>query len=417
MKSDLDAIMQANDIDVLLAIGPGQHNPSMVYLTGGAHLTGADLIKKRGEPAVLFHGSMERDEAAKTGLVTRAYSNYRMSDYLKETADAMHPNGDRAAAVAVRYCHMFSDLGISAGRVAVYGRVEMNTFYPIFAELQKRMPEITLVGDFGGAILGEAMLTKDEAEVERIRRMGKITTEVVGKVADYLTSQKVGEGEALIGADGQPVTIGRVKGLIDLWLSERGAENPEGTIFSIGHDAGVPHSTGDPDQVIRLGQPIVFDIFPCEAGGGYYYDFTRTWCLGYAPAAVQGIYDQVRTVFQNLLRELKPGTHFTQYQRLTCEMFEEMGHPTVLNQPDTEEGYVHSVGHGVGLRIHERPASGQMALPGDFLAPGSVVTIEPGLYYPARNLGVRLEDTVYVRPDGTIEVLAEYPLDLVLKMK
>jgi Xaa-Pro aminopeptidase len=98
-------------------------------------------------------------------------------------------------------------------------------------------------------------------------------------------------------------------------------------------------------------------------------------------------------------------------------MFEEMGHPTVLNQPETETGYVHSLGHGLGLRVHERPFSGPTALPEDILAPGSVVTVEPGLYYPERGLGVRLEDTVCVRADGKIEVLAEYPKDLVLKMK
>ena len=50
MKSDLDAIMQANDIDVLLVVGPAQHNPAMFYLTGGGHITGADLFKKRGAP-------------------------------------------------------------------------------------------------------------------------------------------------------------------------------------------------------------------------------------------------------------------------------------------------------------------------------------------------------------------------------
>jgi Xaa-Pro aminopeptidase len=312
---------------------------------------------------------------------------------------------------------MFSDLGISAGRVALYGVVDLSMAYPIFVELQKRMPEITLVGDLGSAILGTAMLTKDEAEVERIRQMGKVTTQVVGRVADYLTSQKVGEGEALVGEDGQPVTIGRVKGLINLWLAELGAENPEGTIFAIAHDAGVPHSSGEPGDVIRLGQPIVFDIFPCEAQGGYFYDFTRTWCLGYAPAEVKGIYEQVRTVYQTVMKELKPGTQYYEYQKLACEMFEEMGHPTVLNQPDTEEGYVHSLGHGLGLHIHERPFSGASALPEDKLLPGSVVTVEPGLYYPARGLGVRLEDTVWVRPDGSIEILAEYPLDLILPMK
>lgn len=55
-----------------------------------------------------------------------------------------------------------------------------------------------------------------------------------------------------------------------------------------------------------------------------------------------------------------------------------------------------------------------MAPATDILAPGSVITIEPGLYYPERNLGVRLEDTVYVRPDGTFEIPAAYPMDLVL---
>jgi Xaa-Pro aminopeptidase len=411
VKSDIDAIMQANNVDVLLVVGPGQHNPSMVYFTGGGHLTGADLIKKRGEPPVLFHGSMERDEAAKTGLATRSYSLYPLSECIKEA------NGDRVQGAAIRYKRMFSDLGISAGRVALYGQVDMSTAWPVFSALRDRMPEITLGGDVGGAILGKAMMTKDEAEIEHIRRMGKITTEVVGMVADYLTSQKVGDGETLTGPDGQPVTIGRVKGLINLWLSERGAENPEGTIFSIGHDAGVPHSSGEPEQAIRLGQPIVFDIFPCEAGGGYFYDFTRTWCLGYAPDAVQGIYEQVQTVFNTVLREMKPGERFYEYQKLTCDMFEEMGHPTVQNQPETEEGYVHSLGHGLGLRVHERPFSGSTASREDILAPGSIVTVEPGLYYPERGLGVRLEDTVCVRADGTIEVLAEYPKDLVLKMK
>ena len=47
--------MQANQLDALLVTGPGQHNPAMVYLTGGGHLTSADLIKERGEEAVLFY--------------------------------------------------------------------------------------------------------------------------------------------------------------------------------------------------------------------------------------------------------------------------------------------------------------------------------------------------------------------------
>ena len=313
--------MQANDIDVLLVHGNAQHNPAMVYLTGGGHVTGADLIKKRGEPAVLFHASMERDEAAKSGLVTRSFSKYPIRGLLQEA------NGDPVAAQALRYCHMFADLGITGGRVAIYGRADLSTAFPVFYELQKQMPDITLVGDVGGTILGTAMATKDAAEVERIRQMGKITTGVVGQVADYLSSQPV-RGDYLVGPDGEPLTLGRVKGLINLWLAERGVENPEGTIFAIGRDAGVPHSSGNPADIMRLGQTIVFDIYPCEAGGGYFYDFTRTWCLGYAPDEVQDVYQQVRTVFETLKSELKPNLHFSHYQERTCELFEAMGHPT-----------------------------------------------------------------------------------------
>ncbi len=410
MKSDLDAIMQANDVDVLLVTGPAQHNPAMVYLTGGGHLTNADLIKQRGKPAVLFHASMERDEAAKTGLETRSYNSYPYKHLLDEA------KGDRVKASALRYVKMFSDLGITSGRVALYGMVDLSAAYPVFSEFQRMMPEITLMGDPQGKLLSAAMITKDELEVERIRQMGRITVEVVQKVADYLTHQQV-QDEVLVGQDGSPITIGLVKGLINLWLAERGAENPEGTIFAIGKDAGVPHSGGNPTDVIRLGQPIVFDIFPCEAGGGYFYDFTRTWCLGYAPEPVKAVYDQVLLVYKEMMKDLEMGVHFGEYQRRTCEMFEEMGHPTVMNNPETEVGYVHSLGHGVGLHIHERPFSGFTASPEDKLVSGAVFSVEPGLYYPDRGMGVRLEDTVWVRPDGVIETVVEYPLDLVLPMK
>ena len=415
MRRDLDSIMLANDIDVLLVVGSGQHNPAMVYLTGGGHFTTADLIKKRGKKGVLFHHAMERDEAAaaaaRSKLVTRSYSKYPLAAFHKKAG------GNRVLAAAMRYQQMLTDMGITGGRVALFGRVDLAQAFPIFFELQKLMPDLVLVGDVGNIILGTAMMTKDPAEIERIRRMGRITIDVVSQVADFLTSQRVGPNETLIDEAGQPVTIGRVKSLINLWLAERGAENPEGTIFAIGRDAGVPHSSGNPEHVIRLGQPIVFDIYPCETGGGYFFDFTRTWCLGYAPDYVQGIYDQVRTVFQTVRAEMKAGTRYADYEVLACQMFEEMGHATIHNQPDTEEGLVHGLGHGVGLHIHERPSSNPLAPAEDVLAPGNVVTIEPGLYYPERGLGVRIEDTVFVREDGTIEVLVPYPLDLVLPMK
>ncbi len=411
MKTDLDAILQSNNLSALLVTGPGQHNPAMVYLTGGGHLTQADLIKPLGKPAILFHGAMEREEAARTGLLTRGYNHYPYRQLIQEA------NGDRVKAAALRYQKMLHDAGVTSGRVALFGVTDLSVTFPIFSALQALMPEIALVGDSEGKILAEAAFSKDAAEIERIRKMGQITVGVVSRVAEYLTAQQVGANETLIGEDGAPVTIGKVKRLINLWLAEAGAENPEGTIFAIGHDAGVPHSTGTTADPIRLGQSIVFDIYPCEAGGGYFYDFTRTWCLGYAPAEVQKAYDQVLSVYDQVYSELQPGAPFVDYQNITCQLFEEMGHPTVGSTPETEEGYVHSLGHGVGLHIHERPFSGAGASPEDKLLPGAVITLEPGLYYPSRGFGIRLEDSLWVRPDGKIEKLVDYPMTLVLPMK
>jgi Xaa-Pro aminopeptidase len=406
MKSDLDSIMQSQDIDALLITGPAQHNPAMFYLTGGGHMTHADLIKKRGEAPILFYNSMERDEAARTGLLTRNLGDYRLVELIKQT-------GSSIQAHALRYQKMLVDAGVTAGRVALYGKRDAGEIFAIFSSLQALLPEITFVGQLDDSLLLDAMATKDEGEVERIRRMGKITVDVVGEVADLLTSQKV-KDETLVRPDGQPLTIGDVKTQINLWLTERGAENPEGTIFSIGRDAGVPHSTGTAADPIRLGQTIVFDIFPCEQGGGYYYDFTRTWCVGYAPDEVLSLYEDVYQVYYQLLGELKAGTPCPDYQRRTCELFEERGHPTIHSDPQTMNGYVHSLGHGVGLHVHERPWFGRNASTLDVLVPGAVFTMEPGLYYPERGMGVRLEDSLWVRPDGQMEILADFPMDLVL---
>jgi Xaa-Pro aminopeptidase len=166
-----------------------------------------------------------------------------------------------------------------------------------------------------------------------------------------------------------------------------------------------------------LGQTIVFDIFPCEKGSGYFYDFTRTWCLGYAPEEAQQLYNQVKTVYDNVVSELETGLNAAHFQDRTCELFEAMGHKTTRQDPSIESGYVHSLGHGLGLNVHEKPWFSRKDDPSNSLVPGSVFTIEPGLYYPEKGMGVRLEDTYYVTQDGSFENFVDYPMALVLEMK
>ncbi len=412
MKSDLDSLMQARNLDAFIIFGNAEHNPPMYYMTGGGHVSHAAIIKKRGVEAVYFYNDMERDEAAKSGLKLIPYSKYDYNELLKQA------NGNLLLASAMRYKLMFEEAGVTKGAVGVYGTYDVSAVFGALTHLQELQPSLRFVGEAReDSLFLRAMETKDESEVARIRKMGKITTAVVDKVREYLTSCDVNQDEVLLKEDGSPLTVGDVHAKIRLWVSEQGAELPSGFIFAIGRDAGVPHSAGNPSDLMKLGQTIVFDIYPAEAGGGYYYDFTRTWSLGYATPEAQALFDQVKEIYDRLNENFDLNVPFKEYNKMTCEYFESKGHATPLNSKAPIEGYVHSLGHGVGLNIHERPFSGLTASDDQRLAPGVVITSEPGLYYPEKGMGFRIEDTLWVRPDGVMEKLAEYPYDFVLPMK
>ncbi len=406
MKSDLDRLMDSSGLDALLVRGGSEHNPAMAYFTGRGHLTQGYLLKKRGQPPVLFHASMERDEAGLSGLQTKNLADYNPIELLRQAG------GDTLQASVLLQRRILEEFDVR-GRVAIYGTVELGPAYSVLRRLERELPEIEFVGEAENeSVLLRARETKDADEVERIRQMGRTTAGVVAEVATYLTSLQARDG-ILVTRDGQPVTVGDVKRRIHLWLAMRGAQHPEALIFAQGYDAAVPHSTGKDEQPITLGQPIIFDIFPCEAGG-YYYDFTRTWCLGRAPEEVQKLHGEVRAAHRAALERLRPEALCREVQAAVCDLFERQGHPTLRTDPQSERGYVHGLGHGVGLAIHEAPSFSHLDTNRDRVQSGSVFTIEPGLYYPERNVGVRLEDTVWMRPDGTVEILAEFPYDLVL---
>ncbi len=409
MKSDLDRLMNEKNLDALLVTGPAAHNPAMYYFTGGVHLTGGALLKKRGNGAVLLHWPMERDEAARTGLATRNAMDY---DYMELVKQA---NGDRAQAMVGVYRRLLEEFGVQ-GRVSLYGRVDLGPAFRTFNSLGQALPGVTLVGEGDHPVITEAAATKDADEIECIRAMGRTTTAVVGEVADFLTSHREKDG-VLVNTGGSPLTVGEVKRNINRWLLDRDAENPEGCIFAIGRDSAVPHSEGNPDDAIPIGKTIVFDIFPQEPGGGYFYDFTRTWCVGHAPDEVWAVYQDVLDCYQHVRGPMRAGGLCRDYQVMACEFFKARGHVTIMEDPKTEEGYVHGLGHGIGLNIHESPVLSHLESNKDALQPGAVFSVEPGLYYPEKGIGVRLEDSVWVTPEGTVETLAEFPMDLVLPLR
>jgi Xaa-Pro aminopeptidase len=184
MKSDLDALMQASDLDAILVFGDAEHNPPMYYFTGGGHVRDALLIKKMGKEPVLFYNDMERDEAAKSGLKTVSYEEFPIRDFLEQARD------DMLAAYSLRHQRILSEYGLSSGRTAVYGKVDISEKFGILMSLMKLMPEAEFIGEHRtDSVLRRAMETKDDVEVARIRQMGAVTTTVVRMVQDYLTSR------------------------------------------------------------------------------------------------------------------------------------------------------------------------------------------------------------------------------------
>jgi Xaa-Pro aminopeptidase len=101
---------------------------------------------------------------------------------------------------------------------------------------------------------------------------------------------------------------------------------------------------------------------------------------------------------------------------MTCEFFEKRGHPTIASDSKTEEGYVHSLGHGLGLAIHEEPSFRDDPTNTDVLRPGHVFACEPGLYYPDQGYGIRIEDAIWIDDEGDVHNLTDFPKELVIEI-
>jgi len=407
MKRDLDHLMEERGLDAALIAGTVHGNPAMYYMTNGAGLTSGYVVKKRGQEPLLLCWPMEREEAAASGLDTVNLGQYDFMALLREL-------GDRLAATVEWYRRVFADLGVS-GRVGFYGLEDRGRAWVLLNALDEQLDDIEVCGEFETTLIDAARATKDAVEADRVREVGRRTCTVVAETIEFLRSHRV-KDDILVQADGTPLTIGHVHEKINRLIAGQRLEDPEGFIFSIGRDAGIPHSKGTPDDLLALGKTIVFDIFPCEAGSGYFFDLTRTFCLGYAPPEVEKAYRDVYECQERLLDAYRGGVETRRYQQMTCEFFESRGHPTIAQDSKIEAGYVHSIGHGLGLAIHEEPMFADVPTNTDVLQPGHIFTCEPGLYYPDQGMGIRIEDVVWIDESGVAHNLTDFPKDLVIEI-
>ncbi len=166
-----------------------------------------------------------------------------------------------------------------------------------------------------------------------------------------------------------------------------------GTIVACGRAAADPHETGA--GPLMAGQGVVLDIFPRHLEHGYWGDLSRTVVKGAPSPELAKMYQAVRRAQSLAIANIRAGVTARRIYDLVLDYFTRTGFATDMH-PGRMEGFIHSVGHGLGLEVHEAPRIG---LQDNRLRAGQVVTVEPGLYY--RKIGgVRVEDVVVVTADG-----------------
>ncbi len=407
MKSDLDRLMRERELDAFIVTGGEEFNSARYYLSNGAQITHGSIFKLQDKPALLVCSRIELEEARKSGLDVKTDAEL---GYYERLAEA---ENDGIRATARHWSDVLRQLGLRGGRIGLYGAWQINKTIALYRVLRSELTDYEFVVEEKATLIEAAMLTKDADEISRIRSVAERANQAMQVAWETIAGLRA-QGEYLLNADGKRVTIGDMKDLARRELMARGLEDTN-MIFAQGRDAGFPHSRGEADMPLRLGQSIVFDLFPRELGGGYHHDMTRTWCIGYAPAEVQAAYDTVMEAFDIAVEAfgLNKPTHLMQEAAL--DHFEAKGHATTRADSGAMTGYIHSLGHGVGIEIHEGPSISHLRRDDRFQI-GNVLTIEPGLYYPERGYGVRVEDLFIIDENGELVSLTPFRKDLVIPL-
>lgn len=407
LHSTIDALMRARKIDVLLIDGNSVGHPAFFRLARGAKLEHATLIWKRGGRKLLVGIDFERDNAARTGFEFLPVSRTQAGRLRKQYA------GD---PVGYRVAYLLSLLRKvrAKGRLALYGAATLETTLPWLQRFRREAKRAGLeLVEERSPLLDRAREIKTEDEIERIRRVGQGTCAAFDAIRRRIARCGL-RGRTLVEPGGAPLTIGGLKTTMRETFMRHGLAEEAACIVAQGEEAGVPHNEGSDERKVVAGQPIVIDIFPRENPYGYFFDMTRTFCPGRAPAALKRLHQDVAEALTVGYEAFEPGLDAHELHLRVARFLEEKGYETLRSHPGTQVGFCHSLGHGVGLEVHEEPfmrATGPKEL-----EPGMVLTLEPGLYYPEKRLGVRLEDTVVVR-EGALERLVDYPLTLEVPLR
>lgn len=224
---------------------------------------------------------------------------------------------------------------------------------------------------------------KDEEEIEYIKKAARITDMAFEHICSYIR-----EG----------VTEKQIAAEIDSFMKKNGADDIAfSTIAASGTRASLPHAVPT-DEKVKTGDFIVLD-YGCTVKG-YCSDMTRTVAVGEVSDEKREIYGKVLEAQLMALNSLKAG--------VTGEYVDKVARDYLDSH--YKNAFAHSLGHSVGLYIHEAPNLSPKNK--NFLMENTVITVEPGVYLEG-NTGVRIEDLTIVKKDGC-EILSHSPKELII---
>ena len=389
MLNNIDEEMRKRSLEGAIVFGDTTlGNPDLTYVVGGNLARGGYYIKRSNHEPLLVTSTLDIGTARNLGRVKRT------STYTEWGFEKLAQKHGRNNASPYILSRILKTEGIK-GKIALYGRNDIASGVRLVDQLRKLGFNVT--GESSPTLLESARETKSVKEIEELRLVANKTAKVVNSTIDTLRNMKRKRGRFHI--EGKPATIGAAKKMIAKQLALEDLIAPEGTIFAIGASGADPHNPGNPSNPIKEGRLIVFDIFP-QAESGYWFDLTRSFVVGRADSKARRMFDTVYDAQTASLDFLREGVSGEEAMYKACRVIEKGGYRTVREifegkSKSVTSGFTHSLGHGVGLTIGERPYL--TFLSKDLLRNGQVVTVEPGVYLP-RYGGLRIEDTVVIKP-------------------
>jgi len=228
-------------------------------------------------------------------------------------------------------------------------------------------------------VIERLRLKKTPEEVARIRKAQALAEKALERALSLL---KPGVEEREVALE------------IEFFLRKAGAEGVAfPPIVASGVRGALPHA-GASEKRLEAGELVTLDLGAKVAG--YHSDMTRTVALGKPPLEMRRVHQAVLSALEVALENLRPGRTGKEVDALAREELKRHG---------LDRYFVHSLGHGVGLAVHEGPSLSPYTE--EVLEPGMVVTVEPGVYLPGVG-GVRIEELVLLTEDG-IELLSRFP--------